>query len=541
MRKALLKAIRETSRQGKGKGGYVISPAMTKLFKLILCLSAAGTLAGVMAAYRKSPEPSLGLQPNIIFILADDMGYGDIQYLNKNAQVQTPNLNKLAEGGIAFTDAHSGSAVCTPTRYGVLTGRYAFRSPLKKGVLGGYSPALIEPERVTLPGILKQAGYHTAVIGKWHLGLDWPAKDDSKPAVESLPDYGANTDNIDWGAKIKNGPNELGFDESYIVSASLDMPPYAFIENGKVAHPSFSTPLTASTQPRGNIWRAGMIAAGFKLEETLDILIGKSQEYIAHAGKTGKPFFLYLPLTSPHTPWLPGKDYEGKSGAGTYGDFVMHTDAAVGKLMRTLDSLKLTENTLVIFTSDNGADWKPQDKKKYPKHQANYIYRGGKSDVWEGGHRVPFLAHWPAQIKSGQWATQTICLTDMLATAAALTSQKLAPEAGPDSYSFLPVLQQANYSRPIRNSIIHHSIDGTFAIRKGKWKFIDSNGSGGWAMQVEKPGSEPGQLYDMLADPWETTNVYTKYPQVVRQLKALLEEQKQQGYTRNIVSSGPDR
>lgn len=449
-------------------------------------------------------------KPNIIYILADDMGYGDVHALNKNAQVHTPNLDRLVNQGMSFTDAHSGSAVCTPTRYGVITGRYAFRSSLKKGVLSGYSPALIENDRFTVADLLKKAGYQTSVIGKWHLGLDWNT-DQSKHK------------NIDARSEVLSGPNQLGFDYSYIIPASLDMPPYSFIENGKLADTNLISEAGQNT-PRGVFWRSGQRAATFKIENTLDRLIDKSKDYIRNAETVDKPFFLYLPLTSPHTPWLPAQKFRGSSAAGIYGDFIAHTDAAVGEILNLLDSLKLQENTLVIFTSDNGADWKPVDKENFPLHQANYIFRGEKSDIWEGGHHVPFIARWPKEVAQGKAVTQTICLTDLVSTLAALTGQQLPDEAAPDSFNFLPVLEGATSA--VRKDIIHHSIDGMFAIRRGKWKFVDGKGSGGWSDKTGKADDPEGQLYDLDKDPQETTNLYTRFPVVVKELKVLLDQQK---------------
>lgn len=467
--------------------------------------------------------------PNIIYILADDMGYGDIKKLNANAQVSTPNIDRLANEGVIFTNAHSGSAVCTPTRYGILTGRYAFRTSLKKGVLNGFSPALIEPSRFTVASLAKQAGYKTAIIGKWHLGLDWAKLDSTKRAiVQSEEASNPNTSNINFNVPLAIGPNQVGFDYSYIIPASLDMPPYTYLENGKSTNLPL-VPFKGSNAPRGVFWRAGVAAKDFVIEKTLDVFIDKAKDYLVKANADQKPFFLYLPLTSPHTPWLPAEPFKNKSGAGIYGDFVMHTDNAVGKILKTLDSLGIAENTIVVFTSDNGADWKPADATAYPLHQANYIFKGEKSDIWEGGHHVPFIVRWPATVKANRTISQVTCLTDLMATMAGITNQKLPADAGPDSFSLLPVLNGSD--QPVRESIIHHSIDGMFAIRKGKWKFIDGKGSGGWSMKTGKAEDPDGQLYDMENDEKETTNLYTKYPIVVKELKVLLEKQKEQGYS----------
>ncbi|MDQ6478135.1 arylsulfatase [Dyadobacter sp. LHD-138] len=473
------------------------------------------------------------LQPNIVYILADDMGYGDIAYLNDKSQIETPNLDKLGRDGLVFTDAHSGSAVCSPTRYGILTGRYAFRSRLKKGVLGGYSPMLIEPDRFTVADLLKQAGYQTAVIGKWHLGLDWTPVDPSRKLDATVYDDWTSTENLDIAKGVVKGPNDLGFDYSYIIPSSLDIPPYIYLENGKPVDRKIIN-VAGSKTPRGVFWRDGNGSESFEIEKSLDVFGQQAKKFLADAGQTpGKPFFLYLPLISPHTPWLPSDNFKGKSKAGLYGDFVAHTDAVVGDIMKTLDSLGLGENTLVIFTSDNGADWKPGDKQLYPAHQANHIFRGQKSDIWEGGHHVPFIARWPKVIAKGSKTAQTICLTDLLATAASITHQRLPRDAGQDSFDFYTVLKNPKEKKSVRESIIHHAIEGMFAIRKGKWKFIDGKGSGGWSSKGDASDPE-GQLYNLETDLVESKNLYDQNPLVVKELKAIMEKQKSQGFSRRL-------
>ena len=469
--------------------------------------------------------------PNILVILADDLGYGDLQCYNPDSQVKTPNLDRLSQEGIRFTDAHTGSAVCTPTRYGLVTGRYAWRSPLQQGVLGGYSPALIEPDRFTMADLLKQAGYRTGVIGKWHLGLGWPEIPGAEPEPPHEPHQWPKGDNLDIEANLTSGPAELGFDYSFLVPSSLDIPPYLYLENGQPSSREI-VEIAGNDEPRGVFWRTGRGSQDFKLPETLDRLGAKAQEFIVSKSQTDQPFFLYLPLTSPHTPWLPAAEFKGQSGAGTYGDFVAHTDAVVGRVLRTLDSLGLKDNTLVVFTSDNGADWKPGDKEAYPKHRANGILRGQKSDIWEGGHRVPFIVRWPQRVGQSRVATQTVCLNDLMATFAAVTGQKLPADAAPDSFDFSPVLGTSNYSKPVRPSLIHHSISGMFSLRKGKWKYVEGAGSGGWSKDDSPTGKLPAQLYDLEKDPSETRNLLEQEPEIAQELKVLLARQKAAGHTR---------
>lgn len=467
--------------------------------------------------------------PNIVFILADDLGYGDLKAFNPQAQIPAPNLTRLAERGTIFTNAHSSSSVCTPSRYGILTGRYAFRSSLKKGVLGGYSPALIEESRFTIGDLAKEAGYQTAIIGKWHLGFDWKPLDPSLPAIQHK-NNNADLSNVDFSSPVLNGPNNAGFDYSYVLPASLDMSPYTYLENGRSTDYPL-VPVKDVNEGRGIFWRGGFGSKSFKIEKTLDNFVDKAQQYIRKASQDrGHPFFLYVTLTAPHTPWLPAKKFKGVSNAGVYGDFVAHTDDAVGRILHCLDSLHLTENTLVIFSSDNGADWKKGDLAKFPKHHANYIFRGEKSDIWDGGHHIPLIISWPQNIPSEQARTQIFSLTDFMATFADLFNRKLPAGARPDSYNYWPLI--SGNKEPERPDVIHHSNDGMFAIRKGKWKFIDGSGSGGWSPK-DPADNAPGQLYDMEKDECESTNLYNKYPEVVKELKGLLEQQKRQGFSVN--------
>ncbi len=436
-------------------------------------------------------------KPNILYILADDLGYGDVQALNpQRGKIKTPHLDQLAGQGMTFTDAHSGSAVCTPTRYGLLTGRYAWRTRLQNGVLGGDSKPLIAPDRLTAPAFLKQHGYFTAAVGKWHLGMNLP------PAQ-------------DLAAPITDGPVTRGFDYFFGISASLDMPPYAFIENDRYTE----APTAQKT------WiRKGAAAPGFEAVDVLPALMRKAVEIIgqrAAAAKVGQPFFLYLPLTSPHTPIVPAPEWKGKSGLGAYGDFVMQTDAAVGEVLAALDKAGLAENTLVIFTSDNGGSpMAGTAKLEAQGHFASAESRGSKADIWEGGHRVPFLVRWPARVKAGTRSERVICHTDFMATCAEILGAKLPDTAGEDSASLLPTLLGADQPAP-RESVVHHSSSGRFAIRQGPWKLALCAGSGGWS---KGGGPESPQLYDLAADPGETKNLAAEKTDIVSDLTARLEK-----------------
>jgi len=486
---------------------------MLKLY-VSLCLSCTLALASSQAKEEKLP--------NIIYVLADDLGYGDLSCLNEDGKIQTSNLDKMASNGMIFTDAHSGSAVCTPTRYGVITGRYAWRSRLKRGVLGGSSSHLINPERQTVADLLKQKGYQTAMMGKWHLGWDWTRTKDKTVKFKC--------GNIDFSGDVVNGPDSVGFDYYYGHCGSLDMAPYVYVENGKI-----TAPPDRVTQNGGmGFWRKGPTGSDFKHIDVLPNLINRGCKYIDKKAKDENPFFLYLPLPAPHTPILPIKKFEGKSGTNKYGDFVKQVDWHVGQILEALNRNGIADNTLVIFTSDNGCS--PQAKfEELEKvgHYPSYKYRGYKADIFEGGHRVPYIVHWPAKVKAGSVSDETICLTDFLATAAEIAEIKVPQDAGEDSYSTLPILLGEKLDKPLRNGTIHHSINGSFAIRKGNWKLIFCPGSGGWSAPRPKEAYKKDlprmQLYNLDADIGETNNVAAENPEKVKSMTELLEKQIKEG------------
>ncbi|MCH9022093.1 MAG: sulfatase-like hydrolase/transferase [Planctomycetes bacterium] len=474
---------------------------------------AAAAIPGCGGTAQKGVLNPGGHRPNIVFILADDMGYGDVSCLNPKAKTRTPNIDFLARRGMRFTDAHSGSAVCTPTRYGVLTGRYSWRTRMTRGVLNGYSEPLIKKERMTVASLLQGQGYHTGCIGKWHLGLGWPKKDGAKA--------------VDYTQPITLGPVNYGFDYFYGIAASADMPPYVYIENDRVEELP-TEQIAASPYP--DFWRAGEISPGFKHVEILGRLVEKAVSFIQRQTPE-RSFFLYLPLASPHKPVIPTKANKGKSKAGVYGDFVQQTDGAIGRVVEALKEKGLFEKTLIIMTSDNGSF---ANASKYEVaelgHAANYHFRGGKADIWDGGHRVPFVACWPGKVEANSVSDETICLTDLLATAAALTGVKLPNDAGEDSESILPALLQEPHGHSLREATVHHSAQGMFAIRQGKWKLIIGRGSGGRGGKG-KPTDPPVQLYNMDSDVSETKNVQDKHPEVVEHLTALLERYKREGFS----------
>ena len=470
-------------------------------------------------------------KPNVVYILCDDLGYGDLQCLNREGKIATPNFDRVADEGMAFTDAHSGSAVCTPTRYGILTGRYAWRTKLQQAVLGGLSPRLIEDGRLTVAASLKQHGYHTAAVGKWHLGMNWvkhPDKEVSELTIETPEQVW----NVDFSKPFEGGPTSVGFDEYFGISASLDMVPYTFLENDRCTIlPTASKEFPMMLGRAGGTTRNGPAAPEFEAEHVLPALAKRAVEYISRRAadaKAGKPFFLYLPVASPHTPIVPTAEWQGKSGLNPYADFVMQTDHAIGQVLKALADSGVAENTLLIITSDNGCSPQAKYEELLPLgHNPSYVFRGHKADIYEGGHRIPFLVRWPGHAKPGSKSDQTICLTDFFATLADILDADVPASAAEDSVSFLPALL-GNAGSPLREATVHHSINGSFAIRQGKWKLCLCPGSGGWSAprpdRDDVTGLPTVQLFDLEADIGERTNVQDKQPDVVRRLTALLEK-----------------
>lgn len=480
-------------------------------------------------------------RPNVVLILADDLGWGDPQCYSETSKIDTPNMNRLADEGMKFTDAHTPSSVCTPTRYGLLTGRYCWRSRLKSSVLDGFSPPLIESSRVTIATYLQELGYKTACIGKWHLGMQWTRKDGSLESVDRAAKGFRPGDNIDFKVPIKAGPLTVGFEHFHGISASLDMPPYCWITND-VCSPQ---PTELIPDARDTILlnqTGGTADPNFRIDGVLPQLKERAVRWIHEQNQnaSGEPFFLYLPLNSPHLPVAPSQPFRGRSKVGDYGDFVMETDDCVGSVLQALEETSQADNTLVIFTSDNGGLWhqwepveaddvkhyRPTPRAKYTKkfgHQSNAHLRGTKADIWEGGHRVPFLVRWPERVERGQTCTQTIELNDVLATIADIAGKPLPEGAGEDSQSFLNLLEGSQ--EPSRKFAIHHSLRGEFAIRKGKWKLVSNRGSGGFSVPRKlnpSPRGPVGQLFDLQTDPSETRNVWNVHPKVVDELSMLL-------------------
>lgn len=438
--------------------------------------------------------------PNIVFIFADDMGYGDPACYNPDSKILTPNIDRLAENGMRFTNAHAPAAWCTPSRYGLLTGKYPMRTDI--GQAG--NKCLIEPDQLNLASLLKSKGYYTACVGKWHLGFD----------------------SVNYTTGITGGPVDRGFDYYFGIPVSLDIPPYYYIENDQCLEAP-SIPIAASNTEsvsvvQGAFWRKGLVAPNFKHENVLPDLTNKAVQVIKdhHASDKSTPFFLYFPLPGPHTPWLPTEEFRGKSKAGMYGEFVMQVDHTVGQIMSTLDQLDITDNTIVFFSSDNGPVWFDEDIEKYD-HRSSYFLKGIKSDMWEGGHRMPFIVQWPGHTQKQTTSKELICFTDMLATFAELTGTEI-DQVQYDSHSILPAILGESGPNPIREEVV---IDKK-ALITNEWKLIIGHGGDNfnraYSLSRERFQDLPkniGELYQINIDSTESNNLYNTHSEIVKELK----------------------
>ena len=451
--------------------------------------------------------------PNIVIILVDDMGYGDPRSYNPESKIDMPNFDRIAREGMRFTDAHAPGALCHPSRYGLLTGRYPFRAPVEKWRT---QPVIAEGEE-TIASLLKKQGYQTAMVGKWHLGFAENGYDQPLPG----------------------GPVDRGFDSFFGMRASTDIPPYFYIRGDRAVMPPTDTISANNTEGwspiQGAFWREGGIAPDLKLPEVLPRFANEAIDIIRNRDQQ-KPLMLYLALPAPHTPWLPSPEFAGKSKAGRYGDFAMMVDAEIGRVLGALHAANMTDDTLLIITSDNGPVWYDADVER-TEHDSSGGLRGMKADAWECGHRMPFIVRWPGKVKAGAVTDRTICFTDLMATFAAITGATLADVAGPDSFDFSKALlgtEPREYSRP---AVVIPAGQGMFSIRSGSWKYITGLGSGGFSEPRRldpQPDGPTGQLYDLSEDPAETRNLFSSHPDVVSRLQAELQSIRNQGRTRPI-------
>lgn len=502
-----------------------------------------GSLLGVGVPWRAdaadSPKsPSSADRPNILLILADDLGYGDVGCYNPESKAPTPHLDRLARDGMRFTDAHSPSTVCTPTRYSILTGRMAFRTGYRGVFVGVGGPCLIEEGRLTLSQMLRDRGYATALTGKWHVGLSFPDREGNRITRGGVEGVKL----IDYSRPIPDAPIHRGFDRFFGTACcpTTDFL-YAYIDGDRIPVPPVG-PLDKTRLPQhaySKDNRAGLVAPDFDLEEVDMVFLKKSQEFLETHVKTspGEPFFLLHSAQAVHLPSFPGRDFKGKTRAGPHGDFIFEFDHVVGELLKTLERLGVAGNTLVMVTSDNGPETTSVINMRADHgHDGARPWRGMKRDQWEGGHRVPFIVRWPGKVRPGSLSDQTVCLTDIMATCAAVTGAVLPDDAAEDSFDLSPVLLGRQGGAPVREFTLHQTISLALAIRSGPWKYLDHRGSGGnnyngeklrpFALEDTAPDA-PGQLYHLGDDPGETRNLYFEHPDIVRQLKGRLDELKQ--------------
>lgn len=467
--------------------------------------------------------------PNVVVIYADDLGYGDVQCYNpERGKIATPNIDKLASEGMRFTDAHSSSGVCSPSRYTLLTGRYHWRSRLQRGIVGLWQGPLIPPDRLTIAGLAKKNGYRTACIGKWHLGWHWNISSDQKEFFASNNKDKKNGKATDqhkaawkevFSKPIDGGPTNVGFDE-YFGTDVPNWPPYCFIENDRtVGIPSEYA--SGSLFAKNQASRQGPALKDWTLEPILPTLGKRAAAFIRREAKTDEPFLIYLPLTSPHTPLSVNEPWIGKSGLNLYADFVMETDDVIGQVLNAIEESDIGDNTLVLFTSDNGcAHYIGIDQLEKLGHYPSGPLRGSKSDVWEGGHRVPFIVRWPGVVSPNSESKQLVHQADLLATLAEVLKDSLPDDAGEDSFSLMPLL--AGDDRPIREHAVSTSSTGVPGLRQANWKYIPARGSGGWGKGGDQ--SQPIQLYDLEADLAESNNLAAKSPDRVAAMEKRLEE-----------------
>lgn len=491
-----------------------------RAFLRMVGLSALGAVCGAPKALAEDPPKPGRKLPNIVYILADDMGYGDVSCLNPEGKIPTPHIDRLAREGLLFTDAHAGSAACTPTRYGLMTGRHCWRTRQRRGVLRGFSPPLIEKGRLTVPALLRRHGYDTAMFGKWHLGMTMPTTDGKKPS------HLDNPKNIDWSAPLRDTPLDCGFDVFHGTAASLDLPPYGWIDGRRFTAPCAKTGTTHNC--------VGPMQEGFEAVEALPRITRKTVDYIASRKGSEKPFFVYMSITAPHEPLAPSPAFAGKSPLGAYGDLCMQVDDSVGQVCDALEKAGLTRDTWVIFAADNGCSRLIDvDGMARKGHLVSGGFRGYKAEIYEGGDRVPYVMRWPAAIAPGRVSDERVSLTDLLATCAEIVGERLPDNAGEDSVGNLALLLGNPYPKPLREAIIHHSADGSLGITKGTWKLERCRGTGGW-YKPYPPGVRPKdlppvQLYDIVHDPKETRNLQARHPEIVRELSALLDRYEKSG------------
>lgn len=480
-------------------------------------------------------RPTRGL-PNVVVLYADDLGYGDLSCYNPDSRIPTPHIDRLASEGMRFVDAHSSSGICTPSRYGLLTGRHHWRKFHE--IVDSFGPPVIEPERLTVPEMMRMHGYRTACFGKWHLGWDWAAirREGAVPSTGPGKPQGYAPDAFDWSLPVPGGPLAHGFDH-YFGDDVPNFPPYAWIEDDRLpvapTVPYAPSPVPAEGQAEG---RPGPMVEGWQQDQVMPTLQDRVVRWLTAQSREPGPFFLYFPFTSPHAPILPVAEFRGKSGAGPYGDFVVQTDAVVGAVLRALDELGLADDTMVVFASDNGPEAYAFERVRTFGHRSMGNLRGLKRDVWEGGHRTPFVVRWPGRVRPGAVSDALLGQVDLMATLAAVLGHDLPAGAAEDSFNQLPVLLGEQAS--VRTMLVHNTFKDRYALRQGDWLYLQGKGGSHsqmpkWFQEAEgfAPVAEPFSLYDLRRDPGQRTNLAGQHPEVVAHMKALLAQLRSQGHS----------
>lgn len=495
------------------------------LFALFVCVVSANAV-------------SAADQPNVLIIYADDLGYGDLRVNNPESKIPTPNLNRLAKQGMRFTDGHSSSGICTPSRYALLTGRHHWRD--FHGIVNVFGASVFKPERLTLPEMMKQSGYHTAAIGKWHLGWDWDAikKPGTKPTKTGRNSVWTPTA-FDWEKAIPDGPLAHGFDH-YFGDTVINFPPYCWIEDDKVVKAPDTLMDTAKWKPiKEGRWecRPGPMCSDWDPFQNIPTTTTKGVDYIKSQAESDQPFFLYFAFPSPHAPIVPNDEFDGKSEAGPYGDFVFETDNAIGRLLTALEESGQADNTVVVFTADNGPEKYAYARDEKYGHWSSTPFRGLKRDIYEGGHHVPFIVRWPGVTQAGATCDALVSQIDIMATLATALGTELPQDAAEDSHDLTPLLKGS--TAPIRMTHVHNTQADRYAIRHGDWLLIDakdgyvSGRNKAWESKRSYPvdDRQPVELYDLRKDPGQKNNLAAANAQQVQELKVLLKTIREQGYS----------
>ncbi len=473
-------------------------------------------------------------RPNIVILYADDMGYGDLAIQNPESKIRTPHLDRLAREGLRFTDAHSSSGVCTPSRYAMLTGRFHWRK--FHGIVNSFGPPSFDAAELTLPELLKSAGYRTACIGKWHLGWNWDAI--KRPGAAPHPKNGYAPGDFDWTRRIPGGPLDHGFDY-YFGDDVPNFPPYAWFENDRVITTP-TEPLTITPQTAEGNWEArpGPMTKGWDFHAVMPRLTERAVGWLREQRGSKQPFFLYFPFTSPHAPIVPSPEFAGKSKAGGYGDFMEQTDDTVGRVLAELAAGGFAENTIVIFSADNGPEQYAYPRIQKFGHRSAGPLRGLKRDLWEGGHRVPFVVRWPAVVPKGTVTSALCSQVDLMATIASAAGLGLPPDAAHDSHDLLPVWKSPGSASP-RRTIVHNTNAAGYAVRHDQWLLVAAK-SGAVSRVPEwfdpahgyAPNDQPGELYDLAADLGQRRNLFSAEPAKVAELQAMLAQVRAKGQVR---------